>query len=284
MTNAVVDAFYRYDDIVPDETDRFHDIEDHSKHRKRYGLFKIQLILAFIIVLSVYEIKNFTNPFLTVQRQGGVCNSTKQYELLSKHEQVNGELTQELQFLKKSLEEENRNWNRKIKDLTTEFETLQQNYTTLKQVLHSLEYNARVYRVHLNFISNIEKRIREMEVCFLYLENYSKLKKKGYLHAVNEIKEMDELAKYLDCEKDIPADYYIRISKSFQHLIKNMLEFRTHLVNLAITGDFKKMEAEQQRSTSALDETCHFICNLEETQSAETVFEKGWVMLMSFLT
>ena len=234
-----------------------------------------------LVIVLAYVVNSFANKLLSIQLHGGVCNSTEQ---LSNSEQANGEIAQEFQLLKKSLEEENRNWKQKVKILTVEFETLQRNYTALKKLLHLLEYNAGVYQDHLNSINTIEKQIRDMELCYLYLENYCKLKARGSLRGEDENEEMNALANYLDCKKEIPADYHVKIRNSFQQLVKIMLDFQARLINLVITGDFKKMEAEQQHTTSALAETCHFICNLEEIQSAETVFEIGWLMFKKLFT
>ena len=175
-----------------------------------------------------------------------------------------------------------------IAQITKEFQMLQQNYTEQSKLLDESNHVASIYQRQLDLIKTIGKAIKNMDLCYLQLEKYCSLKAKGNSCNDDELYQMKRLKIYLGCEEEMSADYHLKIKDSFQQYVKNVLVFRKAQVDLMTDGNFDRMAAEQKHTSSVPADTCHFICDLEETdfKSSEdaTVFEIGWKVFKAFFT
>ncbi|XP_065884406.1 uncharacterized protein [Dysidea avara] len=260
---------------------------NYSYHRNkklagsRYSsiwIFLFIIVVLIAVIIGAY-FKYVDQDVLLKEREKKIAQTTQELETLKQKHLEQGEKNKEII---KGKEDEIA---QKIKELKTQ----QQSFAEQSKLIDESNRIASIYQKQLDLIKTIGKAIKNMDLCYLQLEKYCSLKANVRNSSDDdELDQMKRLKFYLSCEEELSEDYHLKIKDSFQQYIKNILNFRKAQVDLMTDGNFDMMAAEQSHSSSVPADTCHFICDLEETdiKSSEdtTVFEMGWNIFKAFFS
>ena len=239
-------------------------------------IFLFIIVVLIAVIIGAY-FKYVDQDVLLKEREKKIAQTTQELEKLKQKHLEQGEKNKEII---KGKEDEIA---QKIKELKMQ----QQSYAEQSKLIDESNRIASIYQKQLDLIKTIGKAIKNMDICYLQLEKYCSLKANvGNSSDDDELHQMQRLKIYLGCEEELSEDYHLKIKDSFQQYIKNVLKFRKAQIDLMTDGNFDMMAAEQSHSSSVPADTCHFICDLEETdiKSSEdaTVFEMGWKVFKAF--
>ena len=174
------------------------------------------------------------------------------------------------------LQDENERKDKQLSDTEKEknglFKTLNKTHKDWRTCKKKLD----AYMKYLEFIGSIDGRIRYMDTCNSYLKGYCDCLKEDYRCA-------KRFLGYLNCEDDLPQNYYDKIKVSYGRLLDDVLMFKKSLIDLLITGNFEMMQEIYEQKKYLPTDNCRFICSLDvEDIDAHfnatywKAFEDGW--------
>ena len=139
------------------------------------------------------------------------------------------------------------------------------------------------YKKYLELIGSIDGRIQKMDTCYSYLKIYCDCLKDEDHHCAKRF------LGYLNCEDNLPQNYYDKIKASDGELLQDVLMVKKNLTDLLITGNFEMMKEIYEQKKDLPTDNCHFICSLDveniDTQFNATywkAFEDGWKLFSKY--